>query len=459
MTKKDFKNKKITIMGLGLNRGGIGSARFFAECGAKVLITDIKKERDLSGSLKKLKDLKIEYVLGQHRPEDFKNADMIIKNPAVPAVSKYLEIARENKIPIYSDIGIFLKLCKSPIIAVTGTKGKSTTASLIYQMLQKQYENVVLAGNIRVSVFSVLKIIKKDSLIILELSSWQLADLENIKCKPQVAVITNIFSDHLDRHKTFKNYVQAKKNIFKSQNKNNFLVLNHDNKTCRKLAKNALAKIIFFSLKSEVKGAHVIGNNIVFGLKKEFICARESLNLHGKHNLANALAAITASKIYNVKTKDIKKVLKNFRGLEGRLEFVKELGQVKYYNDTCATQPDAVIAGLKIFKKPIILIAGGSDKELEFRGMAQWILKKVKTLILLPGNGSDKIKSAIKKLGKKHWPIHEVDNMQQAVETAHKLAKPNQIVLLSPGCSSFSSFKHEFDRGDQFKKRVQSLKN
>lgn len=457
MTKKDFKGKKITIMGLGLNRGGLGAALFFAKLGAKVLVTDIKKKQDLEESIKKLKDLPIEYVLGQHRPEDFKNTDMVIKNPAVSSNSKYLEIARENKVPIYSDIGIFLKLCKSPIIAITGTKGKSTTSSMLYQMLKKQYENVILAGNIRISVLLELKKIKKNSLVVLELSSWQLEDLGKIKFKPHVAVITNIFSDHLDKHKNFKDYVKAKKNIYKHQDKNDFLILNRDNKTCRKLAKKTKSKVIFFSTKSDkAKGAQLIGKNIVFGPKKEFICTKENINPRGKHNLSNALAAMTVSKIYNVKTRDIKRIIKTFTGLKGRLEFIVEFNSIKFYNDTCATQPDATIVALKVFKKPLILIAGGADKRLEFRGLGKWILKKVKILILLPGDGSDKIKRIVKKLDDKYL-VYEVKNMFQAVELATQKALPKDVVLLSPACASFSGFKHEFHRGDEFNKSVQEI--
>lgn len=458
MTIKDFKNKKITIMGLGLHGGGVGSARFFAQAGAKVLITDLKSEDELKPSLNKLKDLNnIKYALGQHRPEDFKNTDMIIKNPGVPKSSKYLEIAKENKIPIHTDIGIFLQLCQAPIIAVTGTKGKSTVSKLIYEILKKEYENIILAGNIRVSVLSELKNIKKNHLIVLELSSWQIEDLGKIQIKPHTVIITNIFPDHIDQHKTLDNYIKAKAKIFKDQDKKDFLILNYDNKLTRKLSKQGQSKVRFFSIKAEkTKGAHVLGKNIVFGRDKEFICPKNSVNLHGKHNLSNALAAITCAKIYKIKNKNIKKVLMNFKPLDGRLEFVRELNKVEYYNDTCATQPDAVVAALKSFKQPIILIAGGSDKDLDFRGLAKRIVKKVKFLILLSGDGSDNLKKILKE-SEENMEILKAENMEHAVNTAHKRSKPGDVVLLSPGCASFSQFKHEFDRGNEFEKYVNLL--
>ncbi len=455
MTKKDFKNKKITIMGLGLHGGGVGSARFFAQAGAKVLVTDIKSEDELRPSLVKLKDLNIKYALGQHRPEDFRNTDMIIKNPGVPQSSKYLAMARENKVPIYTDIEIFLNLCKAPIIAITGTKGKSTTASLIYTILKKEYENIILAGNIRISVLSKLKNIKKNYLIILELSSSQLEDLGKTEIHPHTTIITNIFPDHIDRHKTLENYVKAKSKIFKNQDKGDFLILNYDNKLTRKLFKQAKARIRFFSLKVEkIKGAHVLGKNIVWGRDKEFICPKSAVNLLGRHNLYNALAAITCAKIYKIKNKNIKKALKSFKSLDGRLEFIREINKVKYYNDTCATQPDAVIAALKSFKQPIVLIAGGSNKDLDFIGLAQRLTKGVRLLILLPGDGSDKIRRLLQKQEVK---IMQVENMKQAVLVAHQSSEPGDIVLLSPGCASFSRFKHEFDRGRKFEKSVERL--
>ncbi|MFH1392423.1 MAG: UDP-N-acetylmuramoyl-L-alanine--D-glutamate ligase [bacterium] len=408
MQIKDFSNKKITIMGLGLHGGGVGSARFFARAGAKVLVTDLKKEAELVESIDKLKEFKnIEYVLGQHRIEDFQKTDLIIKNPAVPNNSKHLAVARENKVPVDTDLGIFFELCPARIIGITGSKGKSTTASLCAEVLKKKYLNVILAGNIRISVLDVLMEIKESSIVILELSSWQLEGLRQHKKSPHIAIITNIYKEHLDRYENFEDYIKSKKLIFKFQGKNDILIIN---KKLRKLARNTESEIKLFDGTSQ-EAARIVGE------------------------------------IHKVSEKDIEKAIRNFQGLEGRLEFVKEIDGVKYYNDTCATHPEAVIYGLNDFNH-IVLIAGGSDKNLDFTKLNKILDQKIKALILLPGTASSKIKTRRKTI--------EVENMEQAVLEAKKIAKSDDVVLLSPGCASFGLFKHEFDRGDKFKKYVQA---
>lgn len=409
MQIKDFKDKKILIMGLGLHGGGVGSAKFFAKAGAKVLVTDLKKQEELKESLDKLKEFKnIEYVLGQHRMEDFKNTDLIIKNPAVPNNSKHLLFAQENKIPIDTDIGIFFQVCKAEIIGVTGSKGKSTTSALITEVLKKKYQNIILAGNIRISVLDILSNVKKDGLVVLELSSWQLEGLKQHKKSPRIAIITNIFEEHLDRYDNFEDYINAKKIIFKYQKKQNILIINQN---LEEFTQNAKSQIKFFNGTSQ-EAAKIIGE------------------------------------IYKISQKDIKKAIDNFKGLEGRLEFVKEINKIKYFNDTCATHPEAVIFALNKFNKPIILIAGGADKNLNFRKLNQEINKRVKALILLPGTASKKIRTKNS--------IFRVKNMQEAVLKANQVARSGDIILLSPACASFGLFKHEFDRGEQFKNIVLS---
>ena len=227
MELKDFKDKKITVMGIGLHGGGVGVIKFLAAQGAKVFGTDLRKKEELKSSLEALPELDdIEYVLGEHRLNDFTDADMIIKNPGVPEDSKYLTAAKEAGVPIESDIGIFLELCPAPIIGVTGTKGKSTTAALLAHILSAHYPQVILAGNIRQSVLTKLPEITKDTIIVIELSSWQLADAQNHKKSPYVAVITNIKQDHLNRYNNFQDYIKDKKLIFKFQKEKDYLFLN-----------------------------------------------------------------------------------------------------------------------------------------------------------------------------------------------------------------------------------------
>lgn len=413
MKISDFKNKKITIFGLGVLGGGVGSAEFFAKIGAKVTVTDIKKEEELFDSIKKLKKYKINFVLGRHRKEDFINADIIIKNPAIPSASPYLEIAKKNKVKIDTDIGIFFELCKNPVIGITGSKGKSTTAALIYNVLKKKFRNVLLGGNIGVSVLNLLFNIKKDSLVVLELSSWQLEGLLPHKKSPHIAVFTNIFPEHLNRYKSFEDYFEAKKIIFKFQKKDDYLILNEN---LKKYNFKTKSKIIYFDGKSE-NAARIIGE------------------------------------IYKIRPKDIEKAIKEFKGLPGRREFVGEFLGIKFVNDTCATHPEAVIFSLKKIKEEmpqsqIILIAGGEDKNLDFSNFNKEIPELVKKMILLPGSVEKKIEGDF---------MIKAESLREAVEKAVKLAKEGDIIILSPGAASFNLFKNEFDRGEKFKEAIKEI--
>lgn len=405
-------------MGLGLLGGGVGVAKFFCQQGTEVLVTDLKTKKELKESIQKLKGLPIKYILGKHRQEDFINTNLVIKNPGVLRDSFYLKIAKKHKIPIKNDVSIFFDLCPAPIIGVTGTKGKSTVATLIYLLLKKKYPNTILAGNIGVSPLEILSKITKKSKVVLELSSF---GLEDLKKSPKVAVITTIFPDHLNRYKNFRKYVAAKKSIFKYQKKNDILVLNYNNPETRKLSKEAHSKVLFF---------------------------RNS----------NISAAIAVAKLFKIPKKDIKKVLSNFKGVPNRQELIATKKGVKYINDTTATTPQSVILAIRTFKQRfpnsgIILIAGGLDKNLNYKNLAKEIKRNVNALILLPGTASKKIKKGLEKFDK----IYLVKSMRGAVKKAVSLAQKGDIVLLSPGAASFNLFKNEFDRGEQYKKNVKIL--
>ncbi|PIR72632.1 MAG: UDP-N-acetylmuramoyl-L-alanine--D-glutamate ligase [Candidatus Nealsonbacteria bacterium CG10_big_fil_rev_8_21_14_0_10_36_24] len=430
-----FKDKKITIMGLGLLGGGVGVAKFFAKQGAKVLVTDLKTKRELKPSLEKLRGLPIKFILNKHRNQDFINTGLVIKNPAVKPDSPYLKIAKKHNIPIKTDISIFFDLCKGTIIGVTGTKGKSTTATLIYLLLKTKYPNTLLAGNIGLTPLEILSKIKKNSKVVLELSSFE---LENLKKSPHIAVITTLFPDHLNRYKNFNDYVEAKKPIFKYQKKNDILVLNYDNLETKKLAKEASSKVLFF-------------------------------------RSSNVSAAILVAKIFKISKKSIKKVLSDFKGIPNRQELIATKKSVKYINDTTATTPQSVILALKRFSSSkIILIAGGQDKNLNYENLAKEIKINAKHLILLPGTASDKIKKELKKFKK----IFLAKSMRDAVKKATAMSQKGDIVLLSPGAASFTPleviktkkkhkvlkpltgfnlFKNEFDRGEQFIKETKKL--
>lgn len=434
-----FKNKKVLIMGLGLNGGGVSSAKFFYNQGADVLITDLKTDFQLEESLKAIKKIKAEYVLGKHREDDFKTADMIIKNPDVPNSSPYLEIARKNNIPIETPTSLFLKTTKSFVIGVTGTKGKSTTSALIYSLLKSKYKKIFLAGNIGLSPLEIIGKAKKDSYVVLELSSFE---LENLRQSPDIAVITNILPDHLNRYKDMSEYADSKKTIFKYQNKKDYLVLNRDDPILKDFTKKAVSKIIFFSAKE-----------IEESIKKE------NFSLIGEDNLSNLAAAISVAKILKVSDLKINKAIKFFKGVPNRQEFIRNFKGIKYYNDTAATMPDAVISAINAFSgefpnSKIILICGGQNKGLKFVEMASKIKEKVSEIILFPGTASDII---TRELGD-FKNVHKVFSMQEAVEASLKFSGKGDIVILSPGAASFNMFKNEFDRGNQFVKAVKNLK-
>ena len=464
---EDMKNKKITIMGLGLNQGGLGVARFLAKAGAKILITDLKTEKELEPSLEKLKDFDIKYILGRHREEDFINTDMVIQNPAVPHNSKYLKIARTHGVPIETDLGLFLQLCPSKkIIAVAGTKGKSTVSQLIYHIFKEAQKDAILAGNIGISVLDILEKITPQTWLILEISTWQMEGIKNCKFRPQTAVLTNILPDHLDRYPNYKEYIRSEKLIFKHQSPNDNLIVNYDNEETVKIKKETRLPIYWFSTKKNIEpGCYLENDELVFqsGEYKMAFAKISDLPLPGPHNLENILAASTVGFIHNIPEKIILKALKNFPGVPYRLEFIGEFKGIKFYNDTCATTPEAALAALESFtEQPIILFLGGKDKKLNYENFGEAIgkNKKIKKIILLQHPAYDaslKMLSALKK----HLDsekIIQTSNLKVGVEIALQQAKANDLILLSPAAASFGMFKNEFGRGDQFNKIVKNLK-
>jgi len=461
---KLFKNKKVVVMGLGLHGGGAGVAKFFSKQGADVLVTDLKTKEQLKESLSKLRGLKIEYALGGHRQKDFMEADLIIKNPAVPNNSYFLKVAQENKIPVKTDVGIFFDLCKAPIIGITGTKGKSTVATLVYKLIKSKYKDSILAGNIGVSPLEFLDGIKKKTKVVLELSSFE---LEGLVKSPDIAVITTIYADHLNRYKDMEDYIEAKKMIFKHQRKKDCLVLNYDSEKARSFAKESSARVYFYSVKSKPDsateksfGCFLSGENIFFDGEKKETADIKAFKLLGDHNASNLLGALTVAKILEVPEEKIKKIISSFKGVPNRQEFVAEKNGVKYFNDTTATMPEAVVEAIKAFKKKFFkskmaLIAGGQDKGLDYKDMAKEIKNNVDFLLLLPGTASEKLLSYFSPEDKKK--ILFAESMEEAVKKARSVAAKGDVVLLSPGAASFNLFKNEFDRGNRFIEAVKEI--
>jgi len=390
---------------------------------------------------------------------------MVIKNPAVPWNDKHIALALEKKIPVEMDSSLFFKLCTNPIIGVTGTKGKTTVAAIIYQILKSAGKNVVKVGVSQASVLDKLESLKKDTVVVFELSSWRLSALGRAKMSPHIAVITNIMRDHLNYYGTMEKYLADKIYIFANQKSKDFLVLNNDDEMLRALEKEAPSQTICFSSKPLTKSCGVFldggtiylndGNDV-----KKLIDVKEII-IPGKHNVSNVMAAAGAAWAYGLTVQEIKKGIMDFKGVPHRLEFIKDVGGVKYYNDTAATIPDAAISALRSFESPIILIAGGTDKELHFEEFAKEIAAKTNKLVLLKGTATEKLITELKKYASPQLnsaDIEVVDSMEAAVLFAQQKAEKGDVVLLSPGAASFGLFANEFDRGDKFKEVVEKLK-
>jgi len=446
----NLKGKKITVMGINPEGRGVQDAEFLARCGAKVVATDTKNEKDLKESIAQLKKYKnISFVLGGHRLSDFQNKDLVIRAAGAPLDSIYLKEAKKNGIEIKTDETLFLALApKIVLVGVTGTKGKSTVSHLIYEILKSARHRVFLAGNVRgQAALPLLEKVKEGDVVVMELDSWKLQGFGDAKISPRVAIFTNFYRDHLNYYKgDMKKYFGDKSNIFKYQKNGDALIAGQS-------AKGAIGK----HYKGKIK------SNVIEIGKKYFPKSWRPLIL-GEHNKENIAFAIKACEALGISKEDIKKAVEKFKGVPGRLEFVREIKGVKYYNDTTATTPEAAIAALRALNsRNVILLAGGADKKLDYKELAEEIPKFVKTLILFKGEASEKILKELRNDCDCHSresgnpdcfdskKIHKyVSSMKEVVKIAQSNAKNGDIILLSPAAASFGVFQNEFDRGEQF---------
>jgi UDP-N-acetylmuramoylalanine--D-glutamate ligase len=437
--KKLYGGKKITLMGLGLLGRGVGDAEFFADAGAELLVTDLKSEADLAPSLERLKTFpNITYRLGEHRLEDFENRDLIIRAPNAPLDSPFLMHARELNIPIEMDASLFAKLTEATLVGVTGTRGKSTTTHLVAEILKAAGKNIFVGGNERdMATLPLLYKTKSGDIVVLELDSWQLQGFEENKISPHVSIWTNFMPDHMNYYKNdMDRYFRDKAAIARFQKKDDYFVTAPDIKE--------KIETRFGALQSTC-------------VTDATIPADWELGLEGDHNRKNAAYARAVVRCLGVSDEIIKESLKKFHGLPGRLELLEEKNDIAFYNDSNSTTPEATMVALATLaakQRPIILIAGGSDKELDFTKLVPEIKKTVKKIILFRGAATEKIQAL---LGS-DFPSETVLNMDEALEKALAAAHAHDIILLSPAATSFGIFKNEYDRGDQFKALVQKLK-
>nr|WP_236840669.1 UDP-N-acetylmuramoyl-L-alanine--D-glutamate ligase [Borreliella burgdorferi] len=437
-------------MGLGLNGGGVALSRFLLKRGAKLVITDLKSETELALSIDALRDFEdqIRYVLGKHDVNDFKNADIVVKNPGVKPNNKYLKFAKR----IETDISLFLMFNKNPIVAVTGTKGKSTLVSLLYQALKEKYPGVKLGGNIGVSPLSFFDQLDGKSPLILELSSWQLQSLENFN--PIISIITNVYNDHQNYYLNFDDYIIDKSKIFVNQTSG--IVIIQDQAYCKYFSKfKSKVRVILFS---EFNPCDF--DQDIFYCNEGKVYFNDSLI----GSFSNSRAVFIIPKVItffvsyylNIDLNRTGQILSNFKGIEHRLEFVKSVQNVMFYNDTASTIPESTVLSVKSLKTKdnrINLIVGGTDKELDFLSFSK-IADIVRTWILIRGSATVKI---IKILEKSSIQYFLFDSLRDAVNYAFKISSPGDIVLFSPASASFELFNNEFDRGLQFKNLVNNL--
>jgi len=433
-----FKGKKITVIGLGL-LGGVGDIEYLARAGADLIVTDLKSKKELKPSLDRLKKFKnIKYTLGIHSVADFRNRDLIIKAPSTPLDSPYIALAEKRKIPVTMWAALFSKFARqvgAKIVGVTGTRGKTTTTEMINAILVAAKKKVVVGGNVQgTSVLANLSKLTRDTIVLLELDSWKLQGFGDLKLSPNVAVFTTFYEDHLNYYNSdVKKYFLDKANIFKYQKKGDILIA----------GKQVLPFIKKWGGKHHGK--------LITPKQKIF-----NLSIPGEHNLYNANLAAEAARRVGVKELVIEKALNNFQGVPGRLEFVKEVRGVKYYNDTTATTPEATSAALRALgdqsRKRIILIAGGSDKNLQLGNLAKDIKKYAKEVVLIPGDGTDRLVQKLKVRS------YKGKNLKDIVHKAKSLAGAGDIVLFSPAFTSFGMFQNEYDRGDKFITILKKLK-
>ncbi len=449
----NFTNKKIAVLGLGIE--GRDVCEYLLKQGARnITVFDRKTAVELEQIYKQFKGLKsLEFKLGQNYLKDgLVDFDIIFRSPAFKLSMPEIVEAKKAGATISSATKLFFDFCPAKIIGVTGTKGKGTTATLIYQILKKAKKQAFLAGNIGQPMLSILPKLSKESWVILELSSFQLIDMTK---SPHLAVVLFISSEHLDYHKDTHEYIQSKANIVIYQTKNDMAILNADNPTSSSFASLTPAKIYCFSRSRKVNGGYVEADKI-FLFDKE-IGGVSKLKLRGAHNWDNVCAAITASRLGGADINSIEKTVFSFSGLEHRLELVRKYKGVFFYNDSFSTTPETAIAAIRAFKEPIILIAGGSEKGSNYTELGKEIAhSSVKCLILI-GQMAEQIKQTALRGGYKSKIIYQPGKMKEIVRKAFAEAKTGEVVLLSPACASFDMFKNYKDRGSQFKKYVRSL--
>lgn len=451
--KEFIKDKNVAVVGIGVSN--IPLINYLADLGARVTALDKKTMDKLdTGLVSNFKSRSVRLVLGEVYLDDLTGFDLIFKTPSMRIDNPAFVKAKEAGVIITSEMEEFVKYCKGKIFGITGSDGKTTTTTVVYNILKEEGYKAWVGGNIGTPLFTKIEEIKEEDMVVLELSSFQLMTMD---VSTDIAAVTNLSPNHLDMHRDMEEYVNSKKNIFKFQGNNDLLVLNKENQITNSLDKEANGRVIKFSSKDVIENGAYLADDVLY-LKGKPVCNRCDIKLKGIHNVENMLTAFCIVSEY-ASISSMAKVATTFTGVEHRCEFVRELEEVKYYNDSIASSPTRTVAGLNAFEKPVILISGGYDKNIPFDQLAFEGYHKIKTIILL-GATKEKIKEQFIRLKEEKGisvPIIEVDSLEEAIYKAREISSKGDMVTLSPACASFDMFPNFEARGNKFKEIVLNL--
>lgn len=446
-----LKDKKILVVGLAAS--GLAACNFLTRRGAHVCVTDIKTEAELKDQLAQLEG-PVRLALGGHREEDFTGAEMIVLSPGVPTSLPELGQAAGRGIPIYAEVELACRFLQGTLIGVTGSNGKTTTTTLIGELFKNSGKETVVAGNIGPPLTRFIEEHRQETtLFVVELSSFQLETIEQLRC--HIAAVLNVTPDHLDRHTRLEDYLQAKERIFLNQDAEDYAVLNADNPSTRAMAGGRRSQVMLFSRREALEeGVFVREESIQVAWKNRRHCVMPTreIRLKGNHNLENVLAATAVGFLSGLEVSVMADTFRAFSGVEHRLEWVRRLRGVDFYNDSKATNVDSAYQAICAFEQPLLLIMGGKDKGGDFTALREAVAARVKLLILV-GAASEKIFAALGQV----VPTLRASDMQEAVEQAQRQAGSGDVVLLSPGCASFDMFENFEHRGKVFKELVRNL--
>lgn len=450
----DFSNKQIVVVGAGIS--GIAVAEILAGKGASVTLNDNKKEESLLHDVSPAREAGVNIALGYQDNSLLENADMLVISPGVPVTIPLVREAEARNIPVIGEIEVAYQLCKAPMVAITGTNGKTTTTTLLGELMKTAKDDVVVGGNIGMALSKETEAVSEDGIVVAEISSFQLERVQDF-C-PMVAAILNVTPDHIDRHGSVDNYRLTKERIFAQQGEGDYVVLNYDEPVVRDMKERVPSTVFYFSRKAELtNGMFVKDGAIVLDWNGEttMVCPLADLQIKGDHNVENALAACSVAFLAGVKVADMRAVLAGFGGVEHRIEPVRELDGVGYYNDSKATNPESSIKALEAFSDGIVLIAGGHDKMTDLTEFMTKIKERVTHLILI-GEAAGRFREEAEKMGVASI-IDAGFSMEEAVKIAHEKAKAGEAVVLSPACSSYDMFNNFEERGREFKRFVHAL--